>query len=80
AVYNHLLKYKDRLSKRNKAETGIRYEWYALQRWGANYWEDFYSQVLPWQRITAYNQFCITKPGTIILDSMAFISNAENQA
>ena len=35
AVYKHLLSYKDQLSKRNKAETGIRYEWYALQRWGA---------------------------------------------
>src|SRR5690606_3994399 len=40
AIYNHLLNYKEGLSKRNKAETGIRYEWYALQRWGANYWED----------------------------------------
>lgn len=37
AVYHHLLKYKSKLSERNKAETGIRYEWYALQRWGANY-------------------------------------------
>ncbi|MCL1636200.1 type II restriction endonuclease, partial [Elizabethkingia bruuniana] len=44
AVYNHLLKYKNELSNRNKAETGIRYEWYALQRWGANYWEDFSKQ------------------------------------
>ncbi|MDO5524279.1 MAG: hypothetical protein Q4G48_09585 [Bacteroidia bacterium] len=42
AVYNHLLEYKDQLSNRNKVETGIRYEWYALQRWGAQYWEDFY--------------------------------------
>ena len=41
AVYNHLLQYKNELSARNKAETGIRYEWYAMQRWGANYWEDF---------------------------------------
>ncbi len=41
AVYNHLLKFKKELSARNKAETGIRYEWYALQRWGADYWEDF---------------------------------------
>lgn len=41
SVYSHMLKYKDQLSNRNKAETGIRYEWYALQRWGANYWEDF---------------------------------------
>ena len=41
AVYNHMLQYKEPLSKRNKAETGIRYEWYAMQRWGAKYWEDF---------------------------------------
>ena len=38
AVYSHMLQYKDPLSKRNKAETGIRYEWYAMQRWGAKYW------------------------------------------
>ncbi len=29
-VYNHLLRFKNKLSERNKAETGIRYEWYAL--------------------------------------------------
>ena len=29
-----MLEYKEPLSKRNKAETGIRYEWYAMQRWG----------------------------------------------
>jgi hypothetical protein len=40
AIYNHLLQYKTELSNRNKAETGIRYEWYALQRWGANYMND----------------------------------------
>ena len=39
AVYEHMLLYKEPLSKRNQAETGIRYEWYALQRWGANYWD-----------------------------------------
>ena len=33
AVYEHLYQYKDKLAARNKAETGIRYEWYALQRW-----------------------------------------------
>lgn len=37
SVYQHLLLYKPQLSARNKAETGIRYEWYVLQRWGANY-------------------------------------------
>jgi len=49
AIYKHLLSYKDALSKRNKAETGIRYEWYALQRWGAKYWNDFYEQSIAWK-------------------------------
>ncbi|MGD9873388.1 MAG: class I SAM-dependent DNA methyltransferase [Kiritimatiellia bacterium] len=41
AIYKHLLRYKTELLKRNAAETGIRYEWYALQRWGAEYWQEF---------------------------------------
>ncbi len=41
AVYNHLLKFKDQLSNRNQAETGIRYEWYVLQRCAATYWQEF---------------------------------------
>ncbi len=41
AVYEHLSKFKKELSQRNAAETCIRYEWYALQRWGAEYWQEF---------------------------------------
>ena len=41
AIFKHLSKYRKQLEARNKAETGIRYEWYALQRWGAEYWEEF---------------------------------------
>lgn len=41
AIYNRLLSYKPILEKRNKAETGIRYEWYALQRCAATYMDDF---------------------------------------
>ncbi len=37
AIYQHLLSHKDNLSNRNKAETGIRYEWYAMQRLFDNY-------------------------------------------
>lgn len=44
AVYSHLSLYKDQLLARNRAETGIRYEWYSLQRWGANYSDDFSKQ------------------------------------
>ena len=41
AIYNHLLIFKKRLESRNRAETGIRYEWYALQRCAATYWREF---------------------------------------
>jgi len=57
AVYSHLLKYKDQLSNRNKAETGIHYEWYALQRWGANYWEDFYRPKIVFQEMVQKSAF-----------------------
>ena len=41
AVFRHLLQFKDKLLARNQAETGIRYEWYALQRCAATYWKEF---------------------------------------
>jgi hypothetical protein len=41
AVYKHLSQFKEQLSARNKAETGIRYEWYALQRCAATYYKEF---------------------------------------
>lgn len=41
AIYTHLLKFKDELKARNVAETGIRYEWYALQRFGSLYASEF---------------------------------------
>ena len=57
ALYNHLLAYKKELSARNKAETGIRYEWYALQRWGANYWEEFLKPKVMYPNMTKYIPF-----------------------
>lgn len=57
ALYNHLLSFKKELSARNKAETGIRYEWYALQRWGANYWEEFFKPKVMYPNMTKYIPF-----------------------
>ncbi|MDB5228706.1 MAG: hypothetical protein JWN78_2899 [Bacteroidota bacterium] len=74
AVYNHLVQHKTELSNRNKAETGIRYEWYALQRWGANYWEDFSKQKIIWIELADKGRFAldtrdnyITLNGTFIM-------------
>ena len=41
SVYRYLCSHREELASRNAAETGIRYEWYALQRWGANYYKEF---------------------------------------
>ena len=63
AVYSHMLQYKDKLSKRNKAETGIRYEWYAMQRWGAKYWEDFSKPKVMYPNMTKFMPFYYDERG-----------------
>ena len=62
AVYKHLLSYKKQLSERNKAETGIRYEWYALQRWGAKYWNEFFKQKIVYREISDSMDACLVGP------------------
>ena len=78
AVYSHMLQYKEPLSKRNKAETGIRYEWYAMQRWGAKYWEDFYKPKLFYADITQQLNFCICRDVMFCNNTTYFIAT-ENE-
>ena len=72
ALYNHLLAYKKELSARNKAETGIRYEWYALQRWGANYWEEFSRPKIVYPETTQGAFFAFDDSG-LMLDKTCFM-------
>ncbi|HDZ4960391.1 TPA: Eco57I restriction-modification methylase domain-containing protein [Campylobacter jejuni] len=79
SLYNHLLSHKEKLSNRNKAETGIRYEWYCLQRWGANYYQEFEKEKIGWQRVTQEPSF-ILENERVLLDSMAFmVGNSKNE-
>ncbi len=48
ALYKHLLKFKTQLSDRNKEETGVRYEWYSLQRCAASYYAEFEKEKIIW--------------------------------
>jgi hypothetical protein len=57
AVYNHLLHYKEKLSNRNKDETGIRYEWYALQRYASDYVSEFEKPKIIWQEMSKVAAF-----------------------
>lgn len=80
AIYNHLLQHKVDLENRNKAETGVRYEWYALQRWGANYWEDFSKQKIVWARLmriskndsNSFPRFSLVPKDYFTVDSLCF--------
>lgn len=66
AVYAHLLQYKRELSARNKAETGIRYEWYAMQRWGANYWDEFNKPKIVWGNLNLSATYTFAPAGMMI--------------
>ena len=77
AIYNHLLGYKKQLSARNKAETGIRYEWYALQRWGANYWEDFFKPKIMYAEIVQEPKFYLDKKN-FLPEATSFLLTGEN--
>ena len=76
AVYSHMLQYKEPLSKRNKAETGIRYEWYAMQRWGAKYWEDFNKPKIMYPNMTKYIPFYFDEKGFYQNDKSFMITGA----
>ena len=74
AMYSYLETHKEKLSKRNKAETGIRYEWYALQRWGSNYWDDFNKQKLVWTPVNSEYKFSIVPEGYYFNNSIFMIT------
>lgn len=85
AVYAHLSTFKKALALRNKAETGVRYEWYALQRWGAAYWEDFSKPKIVWARLCRisksdvedFPRFAKAEAGVFVLDSLCFFTGQD---
>ena len=74
AIYNHLLQYKEQLSNRNRAETGIRYEWYALQRFGSNYMDDFNKQKIIWTDIACKPSFVFSDKEIYFLNTAYMLS------
>jgi hypothetical protein len=68
------------LSSRNKSETGIRYEWYALQRWGANYWDEFSRPKILWKRVGSIIRFAYDESGIFLLDSTCMATGDKIQS
>ena len=68
AIYDHLMAHKPALTSRNKSETGIRYEWYALQRWAANYHDEFTKAKLFWADMAKEGRFAYSDAETFCND------------
>ncbi|NHG62933.1 class I SAM-dependent DNA methyltransferase [Campylobacter coli] len=75
SLYKHLLSHKERLSKRNKEETGIRYEWYCLQRWGANYYQEFEREKIVWASV-GYIEHSFIPKDMLLQDTNYFFSTS----
>lgn len=74
-IYDHLSRYKNKLSSRDTAEVGVSFEWYALQNYGtSNEWDDFMQQKIVWKREAATSSFCLDYRGCAILDTTCFIT------
>jgi hypothetical protein len=73
-IYAHLEQYKSDLSARAVEEVGIRYEWYALQRFGSTYYKELEQPKLIWQRVTSEAMFVFDKGNYYPLDSNAFMT------
>jgi hypothetical protein len=63
AVYNHILKFKPKLLDRDHAETGIKYEWYALQRPKCELYSEFEREKIVYTEIAARGQFTLDLEG-----------------
>jgi len=69
SLYNYLCRFKDDLTKRNKDETGIRYEWYALQRCAATYYPEFEKEKAVWKEMSLNPTFSYDKNGMFCVDT-----------
>ena len=80
SIYRHLSNHKESLSKRNQAETGIRYEWYALQRWASDYYRDFKKPKLIYPNMTKYLPFYLDTAENFYTNDKAFILTTEDES
>jgi len=76
-IYDHLLKYKDELSARNKEETGIRYEWYAMQRCANTYYEEFEKDKIIYSEIVRSPQFYFDNSKNFYAEATAFLMTGD---
>lgn len=77
SIYEHLSEYKGKLSARNKVETGIRYEWYAMQRYASDYYQDFEKPKIMYQAFQVKPCFIYDDQGLFCNNSIWFIPSSD---
>lgn len=77
-IFNHLFQFKDELSNRNQVETGIRYEWYALQRFGAGFYENYEKPKIVWIEISDRANYAYDDKGMYLTNSAYFLTCKNN--
>lgn len=76
AVYEHLSSFRTELEGRNQEETGIRYEWYALQRWGAEFAAEFGRPKIVYPELALEPSFAFDEQGAWVDNTVYFIPNS----
>jgi hypothetical protein len=79
SLYHYLENFKTELSNRNAAETGIRYEWYALQRYGPNYSKEFENVKICWGNLSNESPFTIDYDGHYINAPACFLVSKDSE-
>jgi len=77
AIYTYLERFKDELISRNSSETNIRYEWYALQRYGSMYYEEFEKPKLVWLEISDRANYAYDEQGMYLTNSAYFLTSKQ---
>jgi len=77
-IFNYLLQFKSTLLKRNKEEVGKRYEWYALQRCAASYFQEFEKEKIIYQEIVRSPQFFLDEEGKFFCEASTFLITGNN--
>ncbi|OAN62908.1 hypothetical protein A8B79_01390 [Balneola sp. EhC07] len=72
-LYKHIEVYKKKLLKRNKAETGIRYEWYALQRYASSYYKEFEKKKIVWPEVSKTSYVALDESKAFLNKTCFFI-------
>lgn len=77
-IYRHICQYKDNLSTRDKTETGIRYEWYCMQRPRYDKFGKLGFSKIIYQELSQGSSFAFDEDGDYLLNNSAYYIHSQH--